>query len=289
MNHLILHQRLAGSLRDADEALDLGIDIGMELGTIKRAIVDAMGPGWVPDGKHENFLRRLASVPVARTRDIFLLNYDTLVEASLEHTKLPYVDGFAGAETAYFDPNLLALPVERERVFRVYKLHGSINWSRDDDGTVRRRVCGYSADDRRLMIYPSEQKYVQTQYGIYETMMDSFRDRLRHREWKNNRLLVLGYSFGDEHINTAIEDSVNAPGSNLTVVAFVGPQESDAGLDGLRAMVARCDSRLSIAYGRSHFIGPALQADEWGEVKEMDLWKFENLSDFLAGGNDEQS
>ncbi len=61
---------------------------------------------------------------------------------------------------------------------RIYKLHGSVNWLTDDD-TVRRRP-GYSLGSAsRAVVYPAEQKYFQTQYGIYEVLMRRFRDRLR--------------------------------------------------------------------------------------------------------------
>ncbi len=91
------------------------------------------------------------------------MNYDTLLEASLDSLRLPYVDGFRGTTRASFEADTYD-EVGASIAYRVFKLHGSINWTRDSNGHVRR---GYNANkdtaDEPLLIYPSEQKYLQTQ------------------------------------------------------------------------------------------------------------------------------
>jgi hypothetical protein len=193
---------------------------------IQEAIVEAVGQDWTPSPVHERFLQRMTlhgSGPI----DIFCLNYDTCIEATLEAARLSYTDGFCGAQNAFFDPTMFDLLGERRLAFRLYKLHGSVNWVRDATGVVRRAAYPTVDPASRAMVYPAEQKLVQTQYGVYETLLQRFRDRLRTRQ-RNNTLIVLGYSFGDEHINVAIEQSLHDMRGDLTVHAFVGP-ETDIG------------------------------------------------------------
>ncbi len=167
----------------------------------------------------------------------------------------------------------------------MFKLHGSINWIRDEDETVRRRPAVAVENRRRAVVYPAEQKYVQTQYGVYETLLSLFRDRLREGR-PNNKLVVIGYSFSDEHINVAIEDSILADGSNLTVYGFVGPEESkEEQGKRLKEMAARCDDRFNVFIGQHAYISSSIEPYEWETIKELDLWKFENLVNLMVGGD----
>ena len=219
---------------------------------------------------------------LGKVRDIFSLNYDTILEASLDDLRVPYADGFRGANRAWFDDEIFD---EKHTVaYRLFKLHGSVNWIRGADGHIRR--VSHRTDDEPAVVYSSEQKYIQTQYGVYETLMGRFRGRLRS-ERMNNYLVVLGYSFNDEHINEAICDSVNVRGNNLTVVSFVGPEDNtDAQDERLRALEARCDSRFNAFVGNDQegrFIGSAVDSDEAGAILGAELWRFERLVHFIAG------
>jgi hypothetical protein len=165
----------------------------------------------------------------------------------------------------------------------VYKLHGSANWVRDVDGTVRRRPLSPLDTHDRVVVYPAEQKYVQTQYGVYETLLRCFRERLRESK-PNIKLVVLGYSFRDEHVNIAIEDSIRDEKSNLTVYAFLGPEADPVAQERrLRELADRCNDRFNALVGQHTFIGPGLEKEEWEVMKPLDLWKFENLVGALAG------
>ena len=251
------------------------------LAYIKRKIVENIADGWSPNDYYKRFLKRLRNPE--KPRDVFGLNYDTILEASLDDLRLPYTDGFRGTNRAWFDVDIFN--EENTVVYRLFKLHGSVNWTRDADDHIRRN---FHRPNEPAVVYPSEQKYIQTQYGVYETLMGCFRSRLRSRRM-NNCLVVLGYSFNDEHINEAICDSVNAQGSNLTVISFVGPEKNtDAQNDRLCALESRCDSRFNAFVGDSqegHFIGSAVdpESDEVRVILEGALWKFENLVDFIAG------
>ena len=125
--------------------------------------MNEVADNWQSSGHHERFLRRLRGPRERRSRDIFSLNYDTLLEASLDELRLPYIDGFRGTNRAWFDAETFDEDPSGT-AYRIFKLHGSINWTRDASGHVRR---GRNANEP-VVVYPSEQKYLQTQYGVYE-------------------------------------------------------------------------------------------------------------------------
>lgn len=284
INYLTRYRSILQTLKDtsshpfpptwADDALQ----------AIKNEVVNQIADDWVHSAVHARFLRRVAGNRPGAGRDIFSLNYDTVIEATLDHLRYHYTDGFRGARRAWFDPTVFdELPVCTPS-FKIHKLHGSVNWLREDTGHVRRSVVRTAADvTEAVVVYPSEQKYLQTQFGVYETLIGRFRSRLRAPS-VNNCLVTLGYSFNDEHINEAIIDAINAPGSNLTVIAFVGPDDNTAGqTEQFRTIEARCDSRFNAFVGDFLCIGGALDSSESQALLDANLWRFENLVDYIAG------
>lgn len=250
---------------------------------VKLAIVSLLGSTWEHSEHHGRFLARIALSD--RVRNIFILNYDTLIEASLEELQIPYVDGFRGANRAYFDASTLDQVNASEGVFRVFKLHGSTNWIRDVYGTVRRVVeAPSSSSDTRVMIYPSEQKYLQTQFGAYEVLLNRFRQVLRSPS-RNNTLVCLGYSFNDDHINEAIIDAACDKTVNLTVIAFLGADDGNLKeqQSRLEAFTARCRANVNFYVGNRFFVGDALSLQESEELLTMDLWRFEHMVEYIAG------
>ena len=255
------------------------------LTAIKKKIVAEIADDWKPSAYHLRFLQRLRNPRQGRPRDVFSLNYDTVLEATLDELRLPYVDGFRGTNRAWFDPDGFDESGATGPLFRVFKLHGSINWTRDDAGHVRRGRNANAADEP-IVVFPSEQKYLQTQYGVYETLMAQFRNRLR-TTGANNFLVVLGYSFNDAHINEAICDAVTARNSNLTVVSFVGPEtDRDKQIARMSAISDRCDHRFNAFIGggdSGQFVGYALDQDGAKAVIKAELWRFETLVTLIAG------
>jgi hypothetical protein len=252
--------------------------------SIKKEIVAQIADKWVESPVHALFLKRIGADWSKSGRDVFTINYDTVIEATLDHLRLHYVDGFRGTRRAWFDPTVFDETPTSGPFFRLHKLHGSINWLRESTGHVRRAVVSSAADvTDPVVVFPSEQKYLETQFGVYETLMTRFRHRLRAAS-VNNCLVTLGYSFNDEHINEAIVDSVCSTGSNLTVIAFIG---LDANLDAqkarLAALATRCDQRFNAYVGNAFYLGGALDDSEAKSLLIEELWQFEKLVTYIAG------
>ena len=284
INYLVRYQSILRTVKDADKHKLKPDWIIEALQAIKKEIVNHIADAWVDSPVHARFLQRVANRWSKAGRDIFTLNYDTVIEATLDKLRYDYVDGFRGTRRAWFDPTLFEEPSACVPNFRIHKLHGSVNWLREGTGHVRRAVVT-TADDitDTVVVYPSEQKYLQTQFGVYETLIGRFRSRLRAPN-VNNCLVTLGYSFNDEHVNEAIIDAINATASNLTVIAFVGPDSKAAEQkEQLAAIEARCDNRFNAYVGDSFHVGNALDESESKVLLAAQLWKFEGLVDYIAG------
>ena len=290
INYLVRYRDMLSTIK-TPEAHSLSVEeIEKWLRKIKEHIVNEVADDWKSSSYHERFLKRLRSAGTRGPCDIFSLNYDTLLEASLDALRLAYTDGFRGTNRAWFDAQAFD-EIGSGIAYRIHKLHGSINWTRDSQGYVRRgRNANKDAKDEPVFVYPSEQKYLQTQYGIYENLIGRFRSRLR-KTGVNNHLVVLGYSFNDEHINEVICDAINTPQSNLTMIAFVGPeQDREKQNQRLQTLSERCGSYFNVFIGdcdSGHFIGNAMDVELASKVLDAKLWRFENLVDYIAGQPDE--
>lgn len=168
--------------------------------------------------------------------EIFTTNYDLLFETALEYKKIPYFDGFVGA----IQPFLIPECVEAENIkkdqasyipsswIRLWKLHGSINWFLTTFTDSKKRIIRTSFKDKsdtesELMIYPSKQKYDESRRLPFLT----FQDRLRRFSTSGEVLLVIaGYSFGDDHINEIIFQTLRA-NKRLAITALIYGEKID--------------------------------------------------------------
>ena len=141
-------------------------------------------------------------------KEIFTLNYDLLLEIALEEVSLPYFSGFIGNYKPFFVPDSVddfqGLYVKQSWI-KLWKLHGSFNFKKND--TEKIFIENNSIDEfENLLVYPSMDKYLSSRKAPFISYLDRFRKYLLGR---GKILLVLGYSFGDEHINEIIINGLN--------------------------------------------------------------------------------
>lgn len=152
--------------------------------------------------------------------EFFTTNYDTLLEDALALSNISYQDGFVGGGVAYWDYG--ALELKRSVRAIVTKLHGSIDWYRSLANSSQlyriRSSDNYPAEGGTVMIYPQAMKYLHAQQDPFSALFRRFRRRLESSS--DQVLLICGYSFGDEHINSEIKSALSNPRSQLTVVTF---------------------------------------------------------------------
>jgi hypothetical protein len=162
---------------------------------------------------HHNLAAWIGAVSRDHPVEIFTPNYDTLIEQALESINVPYFDGFVGACNAFFDLHTMENDTLPPRWTRLWKLHGSINWWRDEKGNVYRssgNECSYA----QQMIYPSHLKYDQSRRMPYLAMLDRLGKFLSEGQ---SILITCGYSFADQHLNDVI---IQRLGANPRAVCF---------------------------------------------------------------------
>jgi hypothetical protein len=153
--------------------------------------------------------------------EVFTTNYDVLIEQALEERRVPYFDGFIGSSRPFFDQRAIEDGEIPARWSRLWKLHGSINWrlNKKTKAVFRSENC---EDGDELLIHPSHLKYDESRRMPYFVMIDRLRSFLRHSE-RPVALVMTGYSFGDEHINEAIVESLKANASAACFALQFGP------------------------------------------------------------------
>jgi hypothetical protein len=178
------------------------------------------------------FVKSLYEDDVYRTH-VFSLNYDPLVERAAELERIRLIDGFAGAESAYFDPVLFEERIgivrrhgsrsvidQARGVINLYKLHGSIGWYYSEGLGIRRSAFTQPPPKgtQHLMIPPQRRKAADTGAPPYSNLWTEFRRRLIHGPDCLNRLVCIGYGLKDQHVNDVIRLGLGR--SDFTLIVF---------------------------------------------------------------------
>lgn len=253
-------RRKIDALGPSDTLAGLGRSGLKELGACIQSTIakvawpdEARVPELLP---HHSLARWIRRTDRATAVEIFTTNYDTLIERGLEHERVATFDGFVGSREPYFLAQSLVhqeLAPGRKWV-RVWKVHGSTNWSWVDhaDGT-RRIVRGPENHDGELIL-PSFHKYDESRKQPYVAMLERLH-RLLDRE--DGILITIGYSFGDEHINSVIFDALDVR-DRLHVFSLQYADPPDSHELAIRAQ----SQRNLIVYGRRRAIVGGV-AGEW--------------------------
>lgn len=195
--------------------------------TIARAVMPVASsiPTTLP---HHALARWIGRVVRTTAVEIFTTNYDTLLERGLEDERIPLFDGFVGSREPFFEPRSLAheQAAPGAEWCRLWKIHGSVNWSRRESALGDRRIVRGSEHDDGEMIFPSYEKYDKSRKQPYTAILDRLSRFLSARE--DAVLIVLGYSFGDQHINEVIFDGLKVRERlHVFAIQFADPKPGD--------------------------------------------------------------
>lgn len=144
--------------------------------------------------------------------EVFTTNYDLLFEEAMDRARTPYFDGFSGARDAFFDPSSISSNDLPPRWIRLWKLHGSINWSNNDFGEIVRA----QGDEAGTMVYPSHVKYDQTQSAPFSSLFERLKNFLLEPD---SLLITVGFSFADTHISAKLGECMSENPS-AAILAF---------------------------------------------------------------------
>lgn len=188
--------------------------------------------------------------------EIFTTNYDLLFELGLESNSIPYFDGFMGSYEPFFVSEIVDDHAFMPQITKLWKIHGSLGWKYDEERKRVLRGCTDSVND--ILVYPSIQKYSNSQKQPYTSLIDRLYRFLRQDD---TVLFVFGYSFGDEHLNERIMTALKS-GETSHVYGFLydetienGEKKYCLGPDNVAYKLAKSNSRLSLYGLRSAVIG----------------------------------
>ncbi|HBE47186.1 conserved hypothetical protein [uncultured spirochete] len=206
---------------------------------------------------YKAFIRKLLTRPLNLKRvNIFTLNYDTLVEQASDADGVVLLDGFVGTYRRVFRPESyeqdLYFPAETtegrvhrfDRVLHLYKLHGSITWratkpSINNPYGIESERFNLN-DTQPVLIYPTPAKYGETLGMPYAELFRRFAAAVVRPQ---SVLFVIGYGFGDEHVNAIIRQALAVP--SFTIV-IVDPAPNS---DFVKALRKQNDPRVWISEG----------------------------------------
>jgi len=159
-------------------------------------------------GDHKVFLHRLSRRRVRDQRlQLFTTNYDLCFERAAAELGGVALDGFSFTAPRRYDPRFFGYDIIRrprsgddlghylEGVFLLYKLHGSVNWARAEDGTIYEK--DKPTPSEACLIYPARGKYQQS---FVQPHLESMAQYLAAVREPNTCLLTVGFGFNDDHL-----------------------------------------------------------------------------------------
>lgn len=192
---------------------------------IKDFIKDACQLDLPNNSPHTLLLNKITKRKVTLPRfKLFTLNYDLMFEQAACESNFVVIDGFSFSQPRIFsgrnyDYDIVSRNQSRvkeednfiQKVFHLYKLHGSVNWEKEENKIVQKEN-----PINPLMIYPHQSKYESSYEQPYFEMMSRFQSNLRK---ENVFLITIGFSFGDKHIVTAIIEALEQnPSFQLMII-----------------------------------------------------------------------
>jgi hypothetical protein len=228
LSYIILYEKLNGEIKDGENSLRKNLE---------KKIIDACNLK-IKDGDktHEEFLKKITARKPSDPRvKLFTLNYDLLFEESANNSGFTIIDGFSFSyprtfSGKYFDLDIVNREKTRikneesfdSKVFHLYKMHGSLNWHRDRDRDIIKQT---ETTENPLIIYPASEKYESSYEQPYFEMMSRFQQALRK---ENTLLIVIGFGFGDKHIQNVINEAVKQNSSfHLVIINYNGKDKEE--------------------------------------------------------------
>lgn len=184
--------------------------------------------------KHGELLNFLSSLSGKEGNkfSVITTNYDVLIEEAAAANNFVIFDGFNFTPIPKFDSsmfewnlikevqNINTREVEyKDKTFNLVKIHGSLTWEKQDDGTILRKDKDSITDtDKMVMVFPSSDKYAQSYQEPYFELFTKFQDLIKR---PNTLLISSGFSFSDVHISKMVTQALkNNTSLKLLVTNF---------------------------------------------------------------------
>ena len=216
---------------------------------------------------HKLFLKKIISRDSKLDKpNFFTLNYDLLLEKSAEQLGLYVNNGFWGFYDRFFMPSTYQIDIHLQNSeggkrirngIRLFKLHGSLSWNSDNSkppyGIAEKQIqlgtdykIKYEDIATDLIIYPIQSKKKHSLDLPYSEIFRQLVEKINNR---NSVLMIIGYSFLDEHVNDIITNSLANPDFNLLVFSYENPEEANSEFLKELYKSSQNDKRISVLHG----------------------------------------
>lgn len=184
-------------------------------------------------GTYRTFYSKVALRSKENARlNIFTTNNDMFNEVALDSLNIHYLNGFSGGINRYFNPASFNYTLSKrmdvaidkyepvDNLVYLYKIHGSVNWAEkqnDTDGSffsIKEVPISRADEGNNTLIYPTPLKQEKSLGAPYVDLFREFQHKLLE---PNSVIVVIGYSFCDDHVNDIIFRGL-ATNSSLNVV-----------------------------------------------------------------------
>lgn len=208
-------------------------------------------------GKLLNFLSSLSGKE-GNKFSVITTNYDVLIEEAAAENNFVIFDGFNFTPIPKFDSSMFEWNLIREvqnintreveykdKTFNLLKIHGSLTWEKQDDGTILRKNKDSIIDtDKMVMVFPSSDKYAQSYQEPYFELFTKFQDLIKR---PNTLLISSGFSFADVHISKMVIQALkNNTSLKLLVTDFnIDPNREYNKGDGKFKLIDKSDSKYN--------------------------------------------
>ena len=241
-------------------------------------------------GKLLNFLSSL-SVKDGNKFSVITTNYDVLIEEAAADNNFVIFDGFNFTPRPKFDSNMFEWNlvkevqnintrevVYKEKTFNLVKIHGSLTWEKQDDGTILRKEKDIIRDtDKMVMVFPSSDKFAQSYQEPYFELFTKFQDLIKR---PNTLLISSGFSFADAHISKMVTQALkNNTSLKLLVTDFnIDPNREYNEKDGKFKLIDKSDSKYNQNWANLIDL-----MDEGYPITFLKATMNSDLVDFLSG------
>lgn len=188
----------------------------------------------------KSLLLSFSSRAASRERlNIFTTNYDRFIEYALDDAGILWLDRFAGKlkptfrnirlelDFHYNPPGIRGEPRYVEGVVRLFKLHGSIDWEKNENREIIRKPWPFGEAPKtnptesnlleKVIVYPNASKDMETALYPYAELFRDFATAICR---PNSVVVTYGYGFGDDHVNRILKDMLTIPSTHLCIVSY---------------------------------------------------------------------
>lgn len=208
--------------------------------TITKKLIDLV---WLKDCDSD-YLLDLVKICKKSNSNIATLNYDNTLELICRKNNIAFstgIDQWISTNKVQFSPTAL----------NIIKLHGSINWVKNDKEKDNLHPIPYQdievlqsrTDSKTRSLEPAiifGGKNKLTAKGPFLALLNSFEQYLE----LSNELIIIGYSFSDDHINSFIGKWINRNPENHLIV--IDPGFSSKNNDFSKLISELPDQRIEI-------------------------------------------